>query len=192
MQAVSRRRRASQAHAIALAVALAPATLLAQQQPPVTSAQQPPTTQRPDSPTIAAPTASSTRTFTAPTGIILNAVRPERVADFEKLIGYLEAALASSTDPTVRAQAEGWRVLKATETGPNGAVLYVFLFEPTVTGADYGLGRILAAAYPDPTKLQEIWKLYTDSLASGGSLLNLTPVKGTPVDSKESPLPEAK
>ena len=26
-------------------------------------------------------------------------------------------------------------------------------------------------------KLQEIWKLYTDSLASGGSLLNLTPVK---------------
>ena len=44
-------------------------------------------------------------------------------------------------------------------------------------GADYGLGRILAEAYPDPTKLQEIWKLYTDSLASGGSLLNLTPVK---------------
>jgi hypothetical protein len=53
----------------------------------------------------------------------------------------------------------------------------VFLFDPAVPGADYGLGRILAEAYPDPTKLQEIWKLYTDSLASGGSLLNLTPVK---------------
>jgi hypothetical protein len=50
------------------------------------------------------------------------------------------------------------------------------MFDPTVPGADYGLGRILAAAYPDQTKLQEIWKLYTDSLASGGSLLNLTPV----------------
>jgi hypothetical protein len=44
-------------------------------------------------------------------------------------------------------------------------------------GADYGLGRILAEAYPDQAKLQEIWKLYTDSLASGGSLLSLTPVK---------------
>ena len=109
--------------------------------------------------------------------MILNAVRPERVADFEKLIGYLQAALATSSDATVRAQAEGWRVLKASETGPNGVVLYVFLFDPTVAGADYGLGRILAAAYPDQTKLQEIWKLYTDSLATGGSLLNLTPVK---------------
>ena len=120
---------------------------------------------------------SSARTFTAPAGIILNAVRPERVADFEKLIGYLQAALATSSDATVRAQAEGWRVLKASETGPNGVALYVFLFDPTVAGADYGLGRILAAAYPDQTKLQEIWKLYTDSLATGGSLLNLTPVK---------------
>ncbi len=46
-----------------------------------------------------------------------------------------------------------------------------------MAGADYGLGRILAAAYPDQTKLQEVWKLYTDSLATGGSLLNLTPVK---------------
>jgi len=55
--------------------------------------------------------------------------------------------------------------------------VYVFLFDPTVPGADYGLGRILAAANPDQTKLQEIWKLYTDSLASGGSLLNLTPLK---------------
>jgi hypothetical protein len=104
-------------------------------------------------------------------------VRPERVADFEKLVGYLQTALASSSNATVRAQAQGWRVLKATEAGPNGAVLYVFLFDPAVAGADYGLGRILADAYPDPTKLQEIWKLYTDSLASGGSLLNLTPVK---------------
>ena len=151
---------------------LAPAVLLAQQQPPSPPPQQSPA-QQPAPP----PVVSSVRTFTAPAGIILNAVRPERVADFEKLIGYLQAALATSSDATVRAQAEGWRVLKASEPGPNGVALYVFLFDPTVAGADYGLGRILAAAYPDQTKLQEIWKLYTDSLATGGSLLNLTPVK---------------
>ena len=160
---------------------LAPAALLAQQQspssPPQQSpAQQPPAVPRPESPATPA-AVSSARIFTAPAGIILNAVRPERVADFEKLIGYLQAALATSSDTTVLAQAEGWRVLKASETGPNGVVLYVFLFDPAVAGADYGLGRILAAAYPDQTKLQEVWKLYTDSLATGGSLLNLTPVK---------------
>lgn len=193
MQAVLRWKRGLRAGAITLALALAPATLLAQQQPPSPQPQQPPATQRPESPTTATPAAtSSTRTFTAPAGIIINAVRPERVADFEKLIGYLQAALASSSDATVRAQAEGWRVLKASETGPNGAVLYLFLFDPTVPNADYGLGRILAAANPDQSKLQEIWKLYTDSLATGGSLLNLTPVKVTPGESKDSPLPEPK
>jgi hypothetical protein len=55
-------------------------------------------------------------------------------------------------------------------------VLYVFILDPTVKGADYGLGRILAEAFPDTARLQEIWKLYQDSVASGGSLLNLTPV----------------
>jgi len=122
------------------------------------------------------PSTSSSRTFNAPVGVIFNAVRPDRVADFEKVIGYLQSAFASSTNATVRAQAQGWRVMKAAEPGPNGSVLYVFLIDPTVTGADYGLGRILAEAYPDQVKLQEIWKLYTDSLASGGSLLSLTPV----------------
>lgn len=119
---------------------------------------------------------SSVRTFTAPVGLLLNAVRPERVADFEKLIGHVQAALAASSDATIREQAKGWKVYKASETGPNGAVLYVFLLDPTVKGADYGLSRILAEAFPDTARLQEIWKLYTDSVASGGSLLNLTPV----------------
>jgi hypothetical protein len=114
--------------------------------------------------------------------MIINAIRPERVADFEKVIGYLQAALSSSPNATVRAQGQGWRVLKASEAGPNGSVLYVFLLDPTVAGAEYGLGRIFAEAYPDQTKLQEIWKLYTDSLASGGSLLNLTTVQAPPPD----------
>jgi hypothetical protein len=152
-----------------LALLVAPAALQAQQQPPP---PVPPATTAP-----APPTATSSRTFTTPAGVILNAVRPERVADFEKVVGYLHAALASSSNPTVRAQAQGWRVFKAAETGPNGAVLYVFLLDPTVPGAEYGLGPILAEAYPEQAKLQEIWKLYTDSLASGGSLLGLTPVK---------------
>ena len=169
---------------------------------PIRAQQPPPPQAPPTSPTAptAPPTApktepiapvstSSSRAFTAPAGVIINAVRPERVADFEKVMGYLQAALASSPNATVREQAQGWRVFKATETGPNGAVLYVFLLDPTVTGVDYGLGRILAEAYPDQAKLQEIWKLYTDSLASGGSLLNLTPVTPAPPSASIEPNP---
>ena len=163
----------------AVLLVLAPAALRGEQQPAQPAA--PATTLRGEPATPPA-TVSSVRTFTTPAGMIINAVRAERVADFEKVIGYLQEALASSASATVRAQAQGWRVLKGSEAGPNGAVLYVFLFDPTVPGADYGLGRILAEAVTDQTKLQEIWKLYTDSLASGGSLLSLTPVEAPPPD----------
>lgn len=125
------------------------------------------------------------RTFTGKSGLIFNAVRPDRVVDFEMVIAYLQAALEKSTDARVREQAKGWRVFKTTEPGPNGSVLYVFLIDPAVAGADYGLGRILAEAYPD--QIEKIWSLYTGSQASGGSLLNLTPVQpGSPL-----PLPPA-
>jgi len=160
-------------------LALTPAVLRAQQPAPPGAPATAPRTEQAPAPT----TTSSARTFTTPAGMIINAVRPERVADFEKVIAYLQAALSSSTNPAVRAQGQGWRVLKASEPGPNGSALYVFLLDPAVPGADYALGRILAEAYPDQTKLQEIWKLYTDSLASGGSLLSLTPV--------QPPLPDA-
>jgi hypothetical protein len=127
-----------------------------------------------------APTqATQTRSFTTPTGLVFNAVRPDRVVDFELVIGYLQAALAASTDPTVRAQAKGWRVFRASEPGPSGTVLYVFVIDPTVVGAEYGLGRILSDAYPD--RIQDIWKLYTGATTGGGSLLSLTPVQPPPL-----------
>ena len=126
--------------------------------------------------TAPAAQAPQPRAFTAPVGLLFNTVRADRVDDFEKAMGYLQTALASSTNERVRAQAAGWRVFKAAEAGPNNSVLYVFVLDPTVPMADYGLGRILADAYPDQAKLQEIWKLYSGSV-TGGSLLNLTPLK---------------
>ncbi|MBI2828191.1 MAG: hypothetical protein HYX77_02820 [Acidobacteria bacterium] len=135
---------------------------------------------------VVPPVSLGARTFTARTGMIFNAVRPERVVDFEMVIGYLQAAFDKSTDAEVRAQAQGWRVFKATEPGPNGTALYVFVIDPTVADADYGLGRILSDAYPD--QIQSIWKLYTGALAGGGSLLNLTPVEPPPLPPPGAPM----
>ncbi len=158
----------------AVLLVLAPAALGAQQKPPP----------QPGAPATATRTEPATTADHVVCAHLHDAGRDDhqrRAAGacgrLRKVIAYLQEALAASTNATVRAQAQGWRVLKASETGPNGAVLYVFLFDPAVQGADYGLGRILAEAFPDQTKLQEIWKLYTDSLAGGGSLLSLTPVQ---------------
>jgi hypothetical protein len=123
---------------------------------------------------------------------LFSTVRPERVADFEKVLAYLHAALEKSTDEKVREQAKGWRFFKATET-LNGAVVYVYFLDPAVVGADYGIGRILADAYPD--QVDQIWKLYAGAVSGGGSLMNLTPVKPTappPLEPASKPKPEEK
>lgn len=188
--------------ALLLAAPVAPAQVGTQpaptfpQQPPPTTPQQPApgTPQQPAGPApvvpppVVAPAITAARVFTAKTGMLFQSVRPERVVDFETVIGLLKDALEKSTDPSVQALAQGWRVFKATEPGPNGTVLYVFLIDPAVAGADYGLGRILADAYPD--KIQEIWKLYTGSLGPGATLLNLTPVEGPPPPPLTTPAPE--
>jgi hypothetical protein len=173
-----------------LLVLIAASLSAAQQPAPQTAPKPGAPTQTPGQPPATVPAApgqpaagaapatppAQPRIFTAPVGVLFNTVRADRVEDFERAMGYLQTALASSTDERVRAQAAGWRVFKATEAAPGGAALYVFLLDPTVMGADYSLGRILADAYPDQAKLQEIWKLYSNSV-TGGSLLNLTPVK---------------
>ena len=127
-----------------------------------------------------APTAIAARTFTAPVGLLFNTVRPDKVADFEKLIAAVRAKLKSSTDPGIQAQAKGLRFYRAAEPGPGNSVLYVFLVDPAVPGEDYGLGRVLSQGSTDAAELQETWKLYLSSVTGGGSLLNLTLVPEAP------------
>jgi hypothetical protein len=153
---------------------VAPPGTVPEQQVPAAPSQTAPAA--PGAP--ATPLAPLTRTFTSKAGMLLNTVRPERVKDFETVLWYLQEALKKSTDPTVRAQAEGWKFFRAVEPGPNAVVLYVFVLDPAVPGADYGLGRILSDAYPE--QIQEIWKLYQGSVTSGGTLLNLNPVEPMP------------
>ena len=135
--------------------------------------------------------AASTRTFTAPVGMWFLTVRPERAAEFEQVVAHLQAALAKSKDPRTREQAKSWRVLKASEPGPSGTVMYVFVIDATVPGADYGLGGVLASVYTDTTELAEIWRMYTTAVTGGGSLLNLTPIapKIAPFGTKTTPIP---
>jgi hypothetical protein len=166
------------------ALAPAPSAGAPQQPAPVAPGAAAPAGTTP--PAVVPPTA---RAFTAPAGMIFNAVRPERAVDFELVIGYVQAAFAKSTNPQLRAQAAGWRMYKATEPGPNNTVLYVFWFDPTVVGADYALGPILSDAYPD--QVEQIWKLYQGALAGAGSqtLLNLTPVMPPPLPPAGAPVP---
>ena len=169
------RRRSLLAGLLVVASALgAPVVNAAEQQPQAPVAGQVPAAPaQPGAP--AAP--PQPRIFSTPAGLLFTPVRPERTADFEKVMAYLQAALENSTDETVREQARGWHIYKATEV-VNGAVLYVYVLDPAVMGPEYGIGKILADAYPD--QITQLWKLYTSAVSGGGTLLNLTPVKPVP------------
>jgi len=141
---------------------------------PATQAPVPPAAQAP-APTTpatpAAPPAVVERVFASDAGVIFNAIKPDQVKNFEIVISRLKEALAASPDPVRRQQAAGWKIFKAAEAGPAGSVLYLFVMDPAVKGADYGVAKILAEAFP--MEAQDLYKMYIATFASGQTLLNL-------------------
>jgi hypothetical protein len=164
------------------------ATVAAQQPAPAppgtTGPIQPPATQQPPTPTNPAPAqptpapkepvqpaAPAGRIVAADAGLVFFPVKPERTADFEKIMAKLHDALAQSEDPVRKQQAAGWKVFKAVEPGPNNTVLYVFLIDPAVKGTDYAFWKTIYDEFP--AEVQELYRLYTAASASGQTLLNL-------------------
>jgi hypothetical protein len=119
------------------------------------------------------------RVFASDHGIMFNAIRPDKVMDFEMVLAKLRDALANSKDPVRQQQGWGWKVYKQTEPGPNGSVLYVFVMDPAVKGADYGVAKILSEAYP--TEIMELYRMYLGAFATAGqTLINLQPIGSEP------------
>jgi hypothetical protein len=170
----------------ALAVALGPASAFAQsQQPP---AQQPPAGQQPPAPGTQPPSqpaqqpaqqpqsqqqAAPARSFTSDAGMFFNQIKPDKTADFEMIMGRVKEALSKSSDPVRKQQAASWKVFKSVEAGPGGNVLYLWVMDPAVKGADYTITKILAEAFP--SEVQELYKKLVDCYpAQGGqSIVNL-------------------
>ena len=118
------------------------------------------------------PAASHARVFASDAGMVLNFVKPDKTADFEATMGKLREALQKSDKPERKQQAASWKVMRAAEPGPNGSVLYLFVIDPAVKGADYTVSTILAEAFPD--EVQALYKRYADAYASGQNFVNLT------------------
>lgn len=119
----------------------------------------------------AATAAPSTRVFASDAGMVLNFIKPDKAAGFEDVMAKLREALQKSGSAERKQQAAGWKVFRALEPGANGSVLYVFKIDPAVHGVDYTVSKILAEGFPE--QVQEIFKKYADSYASGQNIVNL-------------------
>ena len=124
----------------------------------------------------AAAAAPSPFVFPGDGGVILNFVKADKTADFEMVLGKVKEALAKSEKPERKEQAAGWKVFKATEPGPNGAVIYVFFMDPVAKGAEYSVGNILVEAFG--AEGQTLYKTYSEAYGNPaiGALLHLTSV----------------
>jgi hypothetical protein len=161
--------------AAALAASLTEPSSTSQQiapAPALPAAPQPPPPAAPPQP---APPVSA-RVFTAPAGVIFNVIKPDKTADFELVVSRLQSALKNNPDPARKKQGAGLKVYKAAEPF-QGSVLYVFVIDPAVAGADYTISRILAEMYP--SEVQDLYVKFRDSYAAGQTLWNMTPVGPT-------------
>lgn len=161
----------------ALALALLPAAVFAQdppQQPPTQPPAQPPAQQEPAQP--AAPKLA----FKTNAGMLLIQIKPDQTAAFEEMIGKLKSSLEASTDPALKAQAS-YKVYKSADPGTAGNALYVVVFDPAVPNAEYSfldlMNKTLTPEQQRDPAMVENFKRWAGAFA-GMNILNLTPVGG--------------
>jgi hypothetical protein len=123
-------------------------------------------------PAPAAQAAPTARVFASDAGMVLNFIKPDKTADFESVMGKLKEALQKSAKPERKQQASSWKVFKSPDPAAGGNVLYVFVIDPAVKGADYTVSTILAEAFPQ--EVQALYKQYAEAYASGQNFVNLS------------------
>ncbi len=109
--------------------------------------------------------------FAGDAAMTLNFIKADKTADFELVMGRLKDALANSEKAGRKQQAASWKIFKAAEPGPSGAVLYVSIVDPVVKGQDYTVSTILNEAFP--AEVQALYKTYSDAYVSQ-NIVNLT------------------
>ena len=80
-------------------------------------------------------------------GALLFYVRPSHLQTFEAIVERLRGALAGSGEEVRRQQAVGWKMFRSRERTAD-AVVFVFLFDPVIWGANYDPVKLLARGHP--------------------------------------------
>jgi hypothetical protein len=108
-------------------------------------------------------------TFDGDTALWTVAIKPDKTADFEKIIAKLREGLGKSEKPEHKQQLAGWRTMKMGKPLPDGTIAYVHIINPVVKGADYTIMPILYEAYPE--ERQALYELYRGAFDKNVQLL---------------------
>jgi hypothetical protein len=116
----------------------------------------------------AAQPAAPKLTFEGDTALWTVAIKPDKTADFEKIVAKLHEGLNKSDKPERKQQAAGWKVMKLAKPLPDGNIAYVHIINPVVPGADYTVMQALYELWPD--ERQALYEMYRGAFAQNLSL----------------------
>jgi hypothetical protein len=97
-------------------------------------------------------------TFDGDVALWTVAIKPDKTADFERVMQRLREALMNSDDPERRTQGKGWKVMRMSKPLPDGNIAYVHVISPVVRGADYTIMQTLYDELAD--ERQQLYDLY--------------------------------
>jgi hypothetical protein len=106
--------------------------------------------------------------FTGDVALWTVAIKPDRTAEYEKVLMRVRDALQQSDDPQRKEQMAGWRVMKVAEPLPEGNIAYVHVITPVVPGADYTLLKSIYDQFPSES--QSMYDLYRGAFAKNLSV----------------------
>ena len=112
-------------------------------------------------------------TFSGGAAMMTNVVDPSKTADFERVMRAYGDGLAGSSNPEHTRMANGFKVYRAVEPGPNNFVVYYWFVDPVVSGANYAVAKILADEVDggppsNGDEVRELFGAYQTALTGGG------------------------
>jgi hypothetical protein len=121
-------------------------------------------------------------------GLVVNYIKPDKTVAFDFMIGQLKAAMERSRQSPLCEQAAGWKVVRTSESGPDGTAVYVFAVDPRLRNVDYRVSTVVAEAIhrnPD-----EFYRRLLDLYAAGQNVIAVSAVwparalEVAPIDAK--------
>lgn len=97
------------------------------------------------------------QTFTSDTVIIFYQVLPDKTTQFEQVMKKVQDAMQQSDNAARKEQAQGMRLLKASQAAADGTIQYALVVHPVMKDTEYDPGMLVYEAFPS-----EANKLFTE------------------------------
>ncbi len=112
-------------------------------------------------------------TFSSESAVMMNFVAPGKTDDYERVMRAYGEGLSRSDNAQYNQLGSGLKIFRAAEPGQNNTVLYMWVVDPVVSGANYAVAQVLNDELPpgppgNGADVQGLYEAYIGALEGGG------------------------